>query len=267
MVRKLTKEKELGIGNILASKKHLDCDCHVHWHEFYEIEYVLDGEGNCSINEQTYPLHHGTLFFMTPVDLHSVKTSNSNVINIMFSTDMVSPDVLSPYTTIDAPKAIKIDEGDLPFIESVLFEIIKSQESTALCSSLMSVLLIKLKDYLTVSKKDAHHTLSQKMCFFMINHFREKITLSDVAKAVGITPVYASKIFKAQTQMGFKEYLNSLRFEYAKKLLNESELTVQQICDNCGFEDYPNFIRRFKNRFNMSPTKYKKICFEKNDCN
>lgn len=262
MVRKLTKEKELGIGNVSASKKHLHRDCLVHWHEFYEIEYVLDGEGTCSINEQTYPLHHGTLFFMTPVDLHSVKTNDSTVINIMFSTDMISPDVLSPYTTINAPKAIEIKQDDLHFIESILFEIVKSQKNVKLCSSLMSVLLIKLKDYLTISKKDTHHTLSQKMCFYIINHFREKITLSDVAKAVGITPVYASKIFKAQTQIGFKEYLNNLRFEYAKKLLAESELTVQQICDNCGFEDYPNFIRRFKNRFNMSPTKYKKTYFE-----
>lgn len=267
MISKLTKEKELGIGNISASKKHLDCDCQVHWHEFYEMEYVLEGEGTCSINEQTYPLHNGTLFFMTPVDLHSVKTDDSTVINIMFSTDMVSPDVLSPYTAIGAPKAIEINEEDATFIESILFEIVKSQKNAKLCSTLMSALLIKLENYLTVSKRDIHHTISQKMCFFIINHFREKITLSDVANAVGITPVYASKIFKEQTQIGFKEYLNNLRFEYAKKLLNESELTVQQICDNCGFEDYPNFIRRFKNRFNMSPTKYKKTYFEKNDCN
>ncbi len=267
MVSKLTKEKELGFGNISASKKHLDCDCQVHWHEFYEMEYVLEGEGECSINEQTYPLNHGTLFFMTPVDLHSVKTDDSTVINIMFSTDMVSPDVLSPYTATDALKAMKIDEEDLPFIESILFEIVKSQKNAKLCSTLMSALLIKLEGYLTACEKSPHHTISQKMSFFIINHFREKITLSDVAKAVGITPVYASKIFKEQTQMGFKKYLNNLRFEYAKKLLNESELTVQQICDNCGFEDYPNFIRRFKKRFNMSPTKYKKTYFEKNDCN
>ena len=262
MVKKLTKEKELGINNISASKKHLHHDCHIHWHEFYEMEYVLNGTGTCSINEQTYPLTHGTLFFMTPVDLHSVKTNDSTVINIMFSADILSPNVLSPYTALDAPKAIEIKEDDLPFIESVLCEIIKSQKNSKLCSSLMSTLLIKLNDYLTISKKDVIHSLSQKMCFFIINHFREKITLGDVAKSVGITPVYASKIFKAQTQLGFKEYLNNLRFEYAKKLLIESELTVQQICDNCGFEDYPNFIRRFKSRFNMSPTKFKKTYFE-----
>ena len=59
-----------------------------------------------------------------------------------------------------------------------------------------------------------------------------------------------------------KEYLNNLRFEYAKKLLTESELTVQEVCDSCGFDDYPNFIRRFKNRFNMSPMQYKKAFFE-----
>ena len=261
MVRKLSKEKELGTGNLTASKKHLFSDCQIHWHDFYEMEYVVNGTGFCSINEQVYAMRHGTLFFMTPVDLHSVETTDSTVINIMFSVDMIFPDILSPYTAIHTPKAIEIKEEDLPFVESVLLEIVKSQENTKLCSSLMSALLIKLEEYFKIPKKAVHHTLSQKICFFIINHFREKISLCDVADAVGITPVYASKIFKAQTQIGFKEYLNNLRFEYAKKLLFESKFTVQQICDSCGFEDYPNFIRHFKKRFGMSPTEYKKTYF------
>ena len=269
MIKKLSKETELGKSNISASKKQLHNDCFIHWHEFYEIEYVLEGSGTCTINEQDYDMEYGTLFLMTPVDLHSVKTENAKIINIMFSADAISPDPLSPYTAIGIPKAVRIPKEDLTFVESVLFEIVKNPKNEKLCSSLIEVLLIKLKECFAVSQNEARHSLSQKMCFFIINHFREKITLSDVAKSVNVTNVYASKIFKAQTQTGFKEYLNNLRFEYAKKLLTESELTVQEVCDSCGFDDYPNFIRRFKNRFNMSPMQYKKAFFEANkaECN
>ena len=92
------------------------------------------------------------------------------------------------------------------------------------------------------------------MQFYIINHFREKVTLEDVAKYVGLTPTYASAVFKKEMDTNFKKYLNDLRFSYAKKLLTCSDMSVTQICGECGFEDYPNFIRRFRERFGMSPS-------------
>lgn len=235
----------------------MSVDCPVHWHEFYEIEYVLEGGGVCYINNQPFNMQKGNLFLMTPVDFHGVKTNNATVINIMFSADMVTPNCLAPYTTQNTPKMIALTPETTLFVESLLYEIVKEQKNIRFCSALLDTLLLKLSEYI---KKDCNsaQTLSQKMRFFVITNFREKITLKDMADAVGVTPSYASALFKAQTNMGFKQYLNALRFEYAKKLLIFSELTVQQICNDSGFDDYPNFIRRFKIRFGLSPTEYRK---------
>ena len=96
------------------------------------------------------------------------------------------------------------------------------------------------------------------MTFYIINHFREKIGLNDIAAAVGITPNYASAVFKEEMQINIKKYLDDMRFNYAKKLLIYSDLTVQQICNDSGFEDCPNFIRRFKAKFGMPPIEFRK---------
>ena len=45
---------------------------------------------------------------------------------------------------------------------------------------------------------------------------------------------------------------------YAKKLLEHSSLTVSQVCRESGFDDYPNFVRRFSARFGSSPSKMRK---------
>lgn len=258
MIIKLTKEAEIGSGSISASKKRLNGDSATHWHEFYEIEYVLNGSGECRINSQMSEMGSGMLFFMTPVDFHTVKQANATVINVMFSSEMATQKVLLPFTSLAAPKAIEISPENRSFIETVLEEIVKNQNNQQICATLIDALLLKLAEYLNEQGQNSVYSHSQKMTFYIINHFREKIGLNDTAAAVGLTPSYASAIFKEQMQVSFKEYLDNMRFEYAKKLLLYSHLTVQQICNDSGFEDYPNFIRRFKAKFGMPPTEFRK---------
>ena len=67
-----------------------------------------------------------------------------------------------------------------------------------------------------------------------------------------------SRKFLEETGKNFKEYLNNIRYDYARKLLVYSDMTVLQICSECGFDDYPNFVRRFKMKTGSSPTEYRK---------
>lgn len=257
MVVKLTKETEIGPSSLSASKKHISNDGPIHWHEFYEIEYVCGGDGICRINNSQFTMNCGKLFFLTPVDFHKVQTDGVDVINIMFSADMATPDYLTPFTAQSAAKAISVIPQMRPFVETVLNEIVNNQANLRLSAALIDALLLKLSESFAAFCGDNNYTLSQKMSFFIINHFREKISLDDVARSAGVTPTYASSVFKTEMQTGFKSYLNNLRFDYAKKLLLYSNLTVQQICIESGFDDYPNFIRRFKERFKVSPTQFR----------
>jgi two-component system response regulator YesN len=89
----------------------------------------------------------------------------------------------------------------------------------------------------------------------MLRHFREDPSLASVAAVAGYTPNYFSARFKEEMGESFKQYLDRLRFDYAKKLLEHSSLTVSQVCRESGFDDYPNFVRRFSARFGCSPSK------------
>ena len=60
----------------------------MHWHEFYELEVVLSGQGRCILNGNTFEMKRGSISFLTPIDFHSVTTIEADpmeIINIMFS--------------------------------------------------------------------------------------------------------------------------------------------------------------------------------------
>ena len=86
---------------------------------------------------------------------------------------------------------------------------------------------------------------------------RESISLEEAAREIGVTPQYLSRIFKIDTAKSFKAYHKELRMEEAKQLLREDELSVREISDTLGFNDYNYFIRTFKKTVGCTPTEYK----------
>ena len=65
-------------------------------------------------------------------------------------------------------------------------------------------------------------------------------------------------IFAEKFNCSVKDYILAKRIEKAKDLLKNSDLSVSQIAESCGFADYNNFIQRFKLLVGETPLRYKK---------
>lgn len=254
MIPGYSKESNISNGIISASRKWIDGSNETHWHEFYEIEYVISGQGTYCINGRIFPMESGMLYFMTPVDFHSVHPERAEIINVMFSENLIAPSCLAPFTYHSSPKALPVSAEMQSFFMTLLEEVIACQEDPTYAASLIECLLLKLSRSLLSDKADSWNNTAQKIHFYIINHFRERVTLEDVAGYVGLTPAYVSAVFKKEINKNFKKYLNDLRFAYARRLLQYTNLSVTQVCGESGFDDYPNFIRRFKEHFGMTPT-------------
>ena len=98
-----------------------------------------------------------------------------------------------------------------------------------------------------------HRTVS-----YVIEHFREPLTLDDVAHAVGVNRYYLSKVFSKKLNVGFSAYLSSCRVSEAMKLLSSTDVEVDRIGDLCGFESPSSFFRNFKSLVGTSPLQYRK---------
>lgn len=259
MIDKLSRQYYIENGRINCQLRDWkDEYIETHLHDFFEIEYILSGEGTCFIDGKKYDMYPGMIYFMSPVNTHKVFINTTKFFNISFSENMCSPELLSELTLSGQPPVFQLTGRDFTFLESLSYELIDNLKDSEYSSMLLNCILTKLVNYTKSRKPDKKSPASKKAIIYIINHFRENISLSDAARYMGLTPAYFSGLFKKETGTTFKEYLDRLRFENAKKLVLLSHMTIQQICSESGFSNYENFIRRFKKRFGVTPTDMRK---------
>jgi AraC-like DNA-binding protein len=92
---------------------------------------------------------------------------------------------------------------------------------------------------------------------FMEEHSTEPLSLGKVAKAVGINATHLSEKFKQVTGSKFVDYVARIRFEAARKLLEDVDLRISEIAFAVGFQSLSQFNRVFKKLSGKSPTAYR----------
>ena len=102
---------------------------------------------------------------------------------------------------------------------------------------------------------------SENMTFLRIvkyihQHYADDLSLNTLADALHVTPGYASRLFSRESGTTYRRYLTELRIEKAKELLNTSSLSLAEVCDRVGFNDYFHFLKTFKRLTGISPGKY-----------
>ncbi len=106
------------------------------------------------------------------------------------------------------------------------------------------------------------HKSVQAMIDYTENHYREDISIQDLAEHCSINANYASQLFKHETGTSFISFLTSLRMEHAEWLLSHTADPVFQIATAVGYSDYFYFARVFKKIKGYTPTSYRKSAKE-----
>ena len=98
---------------------------------------------------------------------------------------------------------------------------------------------------------------------FIEEHAAEHLSLGKVANAVRINPTHLSEKFKQVTGVKFVDYVAQIRFERAKKLLEDVDLRVSEIAFAVGFQSLSQFNRVFKRLSRKSPTEHRAVHFRR----
>lgn len=86
--------------------------------------------------------------------------------------------------------------------------------------------------------------------------------VSGMAASVNLSPSRFQHLFKTETGMSPASYLKSLRIEQARKLLETTFLTNQEIIVRVGLRDESHFVRDFKKAYGLSPRQYRARFYE-----
>ncbi|MBQ8526640.1 MAG: helix-turn-helix domain-containing protein [Clostridia bacterium] len=131
---------------------------------------------------------------------------------------------------------------------------------TQICEAALNIMEQNVKCitmYLSKNRKKNPHSVLNKAIEYMEEHFDKQVSLESVAKQVYVNPAYLSHIFKKHTGEHFTEYLTSMRINYAKQLLRDTEYKIYEIGKMVGFVDSCYFSTVFKKHEGISPNEYR----------
>ncbi|GMX60988.1 hypothetical protein Elgi_74090 [Paenibacillus elgii] len=98
-------------------------------------------------------------------------------------------------------------------------------------------------------------------------HYNEELFLKDLSTKFFINLSYCCELFKKVTGMTFSQYMTDLRLKKAAELLQNSNLSIADVCKNVGYSDYFYFNKVFKKNFGCTPSKYRKSSGDMNALN
>lgn len=104
---------------------------------------------------------------------------------------------------------------------------------------------------------DGAESSVEKIRRFIEEHYRENVTLRMISDALYFNPSYISRLFKAETGQNYVDFLYEVRIRHAKKLLAETDMSIQQITEAVGFSNAKYFSRSFKLYTGMQPTQFR----------
>ncbi len=253
----LNKSDNIPNDFMSASEKYFQGNMETHLHTFFELEYVIEGQGICEIDGVCHEMRPNMLFFLTPVNVHTVKNADVRLINVMFQSE--SHAELFPFSLQERAHTpmLALSEQDGVLIRALLSEIVQVHRSDRnFATSLMQCVMQKISAVSNL-EKDSPLPYIRRAILFIHENFQNGITLEQTAAYLGLTASYFSDYFQKQVGQNFKAYLDEIRFSHAKNLLFFSDLSIGEICRRSGFSDYANFARRFRQRFGCSMRVYR----------
>lgn len=240
--------------------RNLKADYPLHSHDYYELEYIVQGTGRVAINNNEYAFKKGSLVFLTPTDLEEVFIDRGEqviLMNISFDENWIDTRL---YGGISG--GTFIEQYDPKFFDILKRESNKQDEySLMYTKNIINCLLVDIIRKAAISKKIENSRYSayvQEALNYINIHFREPITQLSVAKYIGLSQSYFCSLFKKEVNISFRSYLISKRLKYSVSMLLTTNIPIIEVCQQSGFNDLSNYFHLFKKHYGVSPLQFRK---------
>ncbi len=222
----------------------------LHSHDYFELEFLLEGQGWMEMNSVSYRLCPGSVYFLTPADFHGVTLSeNSRCWNISFDGSVLDDRLAGVFSS--TPFFLQADAAVLEKLNAAAR--LLASESDAEGQKLLVEYLLRTAGV----RREGGEDLSpiRRAVRYVETYFREDPSLGEVAAHVGLSPSYFGQRFLKETGETFVTYLNRCKVNCAVMLLNGGR-TVTEACFESGFGSLSGFRYVFRQQTGTTPKEY-----------
>ncbi len=237
-----------------------------HFHEYYVVGFIENGSRYLSCKNKDYTIEPGDLLLFNPGDNHTCEQIDGKTLD--YRCINIQPQIMS--------KAVFEITGrnDLPyFTTTVVFH----SELVSLLKELHLVIMQEDKDFrkeeiffLLLEQLIEEHTdempspnskqsmEAKAICEFLEKNYMKNITLDDLSNLTGLSKYYLLRSFTKQKGISPYSYLETIRIDKAKKLLEQGVLPIDAALQT-GFTDQSHFSNFFKKFIGLTPKQYMNI--------
>ncbi|SRR6056297_27877 len=203
-----------------------------------------------------------------PIDIVGYAVSGDGVLAIIekLKPDIVYLDIKMPvYNGIEVMKRVKkMYKGSVDFIVITAYSQFEyAQASLRLGAKDILLKPIDTKQFLATMQRVVGYRYTDNQIFneileYISCNYRDNMELSECARLHFTTSNQISKMFKRYFNTNFSTYVNDLRINKAKELLKETDMTIQEISDEVGYNNLNYFYRKFKTSNGVTPSIFRK---------
>ncbi len=281
-IQELDREKLLKKGRLVTVRPHSRfVDFPEHSHNYVEIMYVVKGRITHLIEGKELILQQGDILLLNQHVKHAIKKAGYEDIGINFIAlpeffeiplsmlheknvlaefvigTLRKKNPISHYLLFRLNQNMQIDNLMENMIDSMFHEHTNEDIENQYSMGLVFLYLLHHMENLSHNSSMDYKEALIQLVLAYINSDCKNANLTKIAKDTHQSVTVLSKLIKQKTGFNFQEILQRRRFQMAVRLLIETDLTVEEIALEVGYENQSYFFRQFKKRYEMTPRQYR----------
>jgi len=252
-----------------------------HFHPEYELTYITKGSGKRYVGTHMEDFVPGDLVLLGPNLPHCWKLANiektqneAGAIVVQFTGNFLGEEFFDKPEMQDISKLFKRAASGLRFtgntqamVNMAMMELNVEESNFIKMLKLLDILnqlslsneFIQLDQSQRISERSvAEQERINPVFAYLVENFRESVSLNKAAAIANMTPNAFCKYFKKVTRKTFIETIIEYRLNYATQQLVQTDKPISEIAFDSGFGDVSHFYKMFKVKMGLSPLNYRK---------
>ena len=233
--------------------------------DMYVIEYVISGTGYINCNGKKYTVHSGDSYIIKSFTEHEYYADKQQPYQkIWANVSGALIDHLMHMFNLSDPVILR--HVDLSEYFTRMHSQLDEKYDIEKLATIIFGMIFKISESANPYEKQ-NLPLAEKMRQHIDQNLNNKITTAEVAEHFHVTPIYASRVFKARYNQTINRYIINSTLDIAARWLKNSDFTIAEISNLLGYCNDNYFASQFKKYHGVSPKQYQLQYRLKGPCN
>ena len=241
-----------------------------HWHEFYEISFLMSSCACETVNGIKTITSPGSVTLLSPDDFHLIEPLSDSPLEYAvccIRAEELSGEIAALLKKYPPPYFLEPEGQNLDTLRAAFDLFTEELSNSEWRYTIKYIALAILSICINIAANGGNLILSKKssgtdgklksikqVMQYIAEHYSEKITRDEIAESCGFSPNYLSRLFKSVTGVSLSDHITDIRMQQAMNLLKNTDKSVGDIIESVGYRSPSLFYRHFYSRFGIKPS-------------